>query len=337
MHPPKIRYKASNTDDRLKKIISSGVIIGLLISSFVVLLYWWIANPGKRASWKENPESVYKDEGIKPDWIETKEYYEKLITTKVSTKYQERCKQVMRGEKGFAFSNQDVFLFHTFFKQLKEPGVYLQIGGAKEAIEGSNTVFLDQCLGWKGVVINTGPNSHKLAYANRNARVIDACISQSTNGKKKAESRCKTFEEILSLNSDILGSKDDDGRWGLNINYVTLNIEANEPALLGCTDLKGLFSPLPKIQVWSIRTNTLNGPNLRVVDASMLLAGYIKATPFLSIERGFLDDIYLMARSVVIGGAGILAQYQCPSGNSSCALAELASGAGTVRSLRCDD
>lgn len=277
--------------------------------------------------------------------LQMEDYY-KQIAARAPPEIRAKCYDILANKASFSTSMQDAFTFHTFFKQMMEPGVYLDIGPT-EATTGSNTYFFDACLGWKGVVIELEPSVQaKFETSGRTAKVVDACIAPKDEtkglygrqgfmsyvpyaqastlqlGEGQSSKTCYSFRRILTENAAILGEPDEEGRWGSNINYVAMRLDERAAFLLGCSDIKGVFSAKPAVQLWSIETKTLSGEALRTVDASMMLAGYVKALPSFDQDRTFLADIYVMMRDIIADGSRLSAQHRCPS-FSTCILADI--------------
>jgi hypothetical protein len=288
---------------------------------------------------------------IDPDWIDSEEYYGSLIDRQAPAKYREKCRAVLQGLEGFGIAKQDMLMFHKFFKPLMEPGAYLQIGAGKDPVEGSSTFFFDVCLGWRGIVVEPDPVFKEKYASHRSARVITNCLSSrdsfvsflgrfgsnmATGGSKQAE-QCTTLERILTENPDILGLEDLFGKWGSNLNLVTIDMEGYDVTkFLSCTNLKGLLSTTAKIQVWTIRTSSLSAPQLRALDAAMLFAGFAKVTPNLNEDRSFFEDIYVLMPNAAGDTAYFLSQHRCKGGRNACALSQIMKPGRGGLPLKCD-
>ena len=63
---------------------------------------------------------------------------------------------------------EDKFIYETFFKNQNGDfmGTYVELGAFDGWIE-SNTRFFDDCLGWKGLLIEGSPINYQKAVANR--------------------------------------------------------------------------------------------------------------------------------------------------------------------------
>jgi hypothetical protein len=80
--------------------------------------------------------------------------------------FQDYCLRVLqnseRQDKGAEY-NQDIFLFHNFFKFWPangKKGFYVE-SGANDALSISSSLFFDQCLGWPGLCIEPQPTYHR--------------------------------------------------------------------------------------------------------------------------------------------------------------------------------
>jgi len=55
-----------------------------------------------------------------------------------------------------------------------EPGIFVEIG-ANNGLTGSNTLLLERCFGWTGLLIEANPDTfHKLLQSGRNSTMINA-------------------------------------------------------------------------------------------------------------------------------------------------------------------
>ena len=72
----------------------------------------------------------------------------------------------------------DMINYNKFFKNQPRDfkGTYLELG-AFDGKRESNTIFYDHCLGWKGLLIEGGPQSYKLLIKNRSRQIKGAEIS----------------------------------------------------------------------------------------------------------------------------------------------------------------
>jgi len=237
--------------------------------------------------------------------------------TLIDPKYRSLCREILlnNGSNSMPLTisqaQQDWFLYHNYFRTMTQPGAYLDLG-SNDARELSNTFFFDKCLGWKGVCVEPNP-MYEAGYKDRSCRLLKNCVWKSrkimrfhhaeTTGGIKGDVQpnsngttvqCITIEDILRENSDILGSPDENGALGTNLNYVSFDAEGSEPEVLSCLDFQ-IFSSTNKFpRVWSIETNKDSIPNgLRIIDASMNLGGFTKVLPLLQYDASFLDDLYV--------------------------------------------
>ena len=148
----------------------------------------------------------------------------------------------------------------------------------------------------------------------KNTRVIKNCIDYKPSKKKfeiikgqaggfasdkvpeeagKVEMlECKSLEDVLKDNQDILGEKDEEGRYGSKINFISMDIESYEAPLIGCTDWRKLLSKKPMIQLLMVETEHASSRGLRIIDASLSLASFAKVASLLNYARGYSDDVY---------------------------------------------
>lgn len=102
-----------------------------------------------------------------------------------SKKHQVWCQNVLyqnasKKQYGSQF-DQDWFLISNFFRQKimnSERGFYVD-SGANDAEKISNTLFLDRCLGWKGLCVEPNPIYHKKIRNERSCTLVPECISNS--------------------------------------------------------------------------------------------------------------------------------------------------------------
>lgn len=65
----------------------------------------------------------------------------------------------------------------------KEKGFFIECGALDGQVR-SNTLFMEQHLGWQGILIEADPkNYQKLLEKNRRAWSVPACLSTSTSPK----------------------------------------------------------------------------------------------------------------------------------------------------------
>ena len=272
-------------------------------------------------------------------------YVEAHLAT-LSKSERDKCARVLRGKsRAWSQANQDIVLWDNVFWRLPAPGVFLDIG-ANHAEAYSNTFMFDKCLGWKGVSLEPNPfYNQSYVDTGRRTRVVNRCVSTrdgevlrmdfaqtmwaslSRNDSVGTAVECISLSALLERHADILGERDDRGAWGGNINFVSLDVEGFESNLLGCADLRGLFSSRPSVQAWVIEMNNLHEKQLRTVDASMTWAGYAKVFSLFENSRSkrggtFLDDLFLMQRQSGTGtlGAARSPLYKCRNGQPTCAL-----------------
>jgi hypothetical protein len=171
-----------------------------------------------------------------------------------------------------------------------------------------------------------------------NGRISKDQTSSALSGSSSTV--CRTLSGILRDNADILGDPDDEGRYGTKINYVSLDVEGHEPYVLGCSDLRTLFSSKPTVQVWNIEVANLDGPKLRTVDAAMAFGGFIRLGPNLNhgVSDTFLDDAYLMRRDLLpeFNDVKTVLRPACKDGKRSCPVAEFIASEGKLgTSIQC--
>lgn len=76
----------------------------------------------------------------------------------------------------FSQDGEDYFLFTRHFARKSKPGIYLDVA-ANDAIDISNTYFLDRCLGWRGICAEANPKYFEGLHRERSCHLIPTCIS----------------------------------------------------------------------------------------------------------------------------------------------------------------
>ncbi len=274
--------------------------------------------------------------------------YESILS-RVEPEFRERCSSVFFSLHNppliFSQAHQDWYAFHNYFRALNDPtkGVYLDIG-SNDPVVISNTLFFDKCLGWKGVCVEPNPEyAERYLTEHRSCRHVKNCVWHHRQTMKfhfagvisglhvasdvsalsgnDGEVECLTLRDILVQHQDILGGPDEEGRYGTALNYLSVDIEGAEPELLTCTDLSGVFSPNPEVQLWNIETNHA-GDKLLFLDNSLMNAGFVKVAALLEPDHKPLDDLWLMNRN---RHTHVMYQLDCETatGSKTCSLYDL--------------
>ena len=220
------------------------------------------------------------------------------ILRNVKPEYRERCDRVLRNlpDAGFAQAWQDHFLWRNFFANMRRDGLYLDIG-TNDAIDISNTVFFDVCLGWTGVCFEPQRKYHSRIRAKRSCELVPSCVMG-----KPVNVTAEGDGELMHLVADPVGGGKDRGSKGRGgkgrgskgrggttmqcvglreslvdlklesrvVDLISIDIEGNEPGVLKCL-------PWDKIDVRMVLIETNKYRDLRPVDMFFHAHGYVNA------------------------------------------------------------
>jgi len=81
----------------------------------------------------------------------------------------------MRQPQFYSQHGQDQYIYDRFFKS-KANGFFIEIG-AYDGITLSNTLFLEETLGWNGICIEPIKSKFRILVNRRRAKCINACVS----------------------------------------------------------------------------------------------------------------------------------------------------------------
>lgn len=191
--------------------------------------------------------------------------------------------------KGSQF-DQDAFLYQNFFAGKKD-GFFLDIG-ANHPLIYSNSLFFDQCLGWKGLAFEPNPQ-YLQAWETPGIRTTELhpnCIWKETkdmhfkgggvtggiteiDGQGTWTAHCLSLEDVLDAHRDK------------HIDFISLDIEGAE------IDLLQNF-PFYKydIGVWLVETFWLDA---RKIDHIFMTNGYYK------VAQLAIDSVYVKATDTI--------------------------------------
>src|ERR1700722_4426554 len=79
--------------------------------------------------------------------------------------------------QSFSQFGQDKFVFERFFKDSREPGVFVEIG-AYDGVTFSNTLLFEE-LGWRGICIEPMPSAFEKLQAARAAICVNCAVSDN--------------------------------------------------------------------------------------------------------------------------------------------------------------
>ena len=222
------------------------------------------------------------------------------ILEHVQPEFRTRCGNVLRGsgQPGFSQAWQDWMLWRNFFAGRRKRGVYLDIG-TNRAITISNTAFFDVCLGWTGVCFEPQQQYHDEIRARRNCTLVPHCVlgqpatvvssnkgSQMTLTKASSTTPASSALQCVGIQQELTRLQ----LHGQAIDFLSIDIEGNEPSVLRCF-------PWEKLQVDMVLIET-NHHDLRLVDTFFNAHGYANAATMLqvSVKNGqhvWLDNLYV--------------------------------------------
>jgi FkbM family methyltransferase len=113
-------------------------------------------------------------------------------------------------QQWFSQHHQDVYLYTKHFAHLQRKGVYWDVA-ANDAIEISNTFFMDRCLGWPGVCVEANPRYFGKLTSARSCLVVPTCMSSRaervvfrlSGAVGGVESTVKTRKKAEDINVEI--------------------------------------------------------------------------------------------------------------------------------------
>lgn len=130
----------------------------------------------------------------------------------------------------FSSSQQDYYIYENHFKYLKRRGYYADVI-VNHPISGSNTVFWDRCLNWRGICVeNDGEKMDDLIRA-RGCKLEPTCITptdrtilkQTVRGKRIKE-KCMSLGTLLKRNRIT------------SLDYMSLSVDRRELDILRGAD-----------------------------------------------------------------------------------------------------
>jgi FkbM family methyltransferase len=170
------------------------------------------------------------------------------LLRRIEPAYRDKCASVFRGDAGAGFSqaHQDWYIAHNIFRDRLEwgGGSFLDIG-ANAPTWISNTLFLEKCLGWRGVCFEPQASYHEGIRKTRSCQLIPNCVfghavqGVMTGGGGHAR---------LSLTAPDSGAQscvvardaltEAGFRPGVDrIDFLSIDIEGAEPEVLRCFPL----------------------------------------------------------------------------------------------------
>lgn len=99
--------------------------------------------------------------------LKDKKFNDKLLAASLESTYGDQKGQVQ-------------FLLNNFFDYekngLKKDGFFVDLAAA-DGVTGSNTLFLEKYLGWKGILFEPNPNYKKLIESHRTSPLVTDCVT----------------------------------------------------------------------------------------------------------------------------------------------------------------
>jgi len=160
---------------------------------------------------------------------------------------------------------EDEAIYNTFFKDSTKPGTYIEVG-AYDGKEESNTRFFDECLGWKGLLIEGNPKkynaliknrpkAHKISFApscNETGSTVTFSTAVFTNAGLKGFA--KAYDENDNLQVDVpcgpltpvLEAVFGDEK---HVNFFSLDVEGAEKLVLDTIDFDKVQIDIMMIEV----------------------------------------------------------------------------------------
>ena len=166
---------------------------------------------------------------------------------------------------------QDWWIWQNHAQYRKEPGFFVDLA-SNDAMWASNTYFLEQCLGWRGLCIEPNPVHHERIRAERKCTLVPNCVSDAAKtiemilpdgfhggaarvvkeqrdlavgwGKKPVQMECRTLRSILHEHKVK------------HIDFMSLDIEGHEPEAMSTLKLGHGGEHGVTIDVVSAETNS---------------------------------------------------------------------------------
>lgn len=206
--------------------------------------------------------------------------------------------------------SQDKFLHENIFKDYPN-GYFVDIGAYDGITQGSNSLFFEQQLGWKGVCIEPNPNLYDSLIKNRICECYNYAISDSVGEAKflyikEGPGRPDTLggltenfkqSDIDSLISDY-GLNTEDGYEYLivktelfenlvkekTIQYLSIDVEGNELRILNTIDFD-------KYDIWTmtIENNSFGDQ----------ISNFFKDKPYTLLCKLGCDEVYVKNTLIV--------------------------------------
>jgi len=203
---------------------------------------------------------------------------------------------------------EDKIIYNTFFKNF-DKGTYVELGAFDGKVE-SNTRFFDECLGWKGLLIEGNPKkydalvknrpkAHKISFApscNETGSTVTFSTAIFTNAGLKGFA--KAYDEKDNLQVDVLcgplapvletvfGDEK-------NVNFFSLDVEGAEKLVLDTIDFDKVQIDVMMIEVENSHCHKFQPCQVRdQVRAKMNAMGYTQYSDLVAAS-----DVYVRPNS----------------------------------------
>lgn len=212
----------------------------------------------------------------------------------------------------FSQMAQDYYLYTRHFVNLKRRGVYADVA-TNDPIGISNTFFMEQCLGWKGLCIEANPKYLAQIHRRRNCALVPTCVgdedgrevnfglASGLSGVMATNKNAKEWREkreritTMRMTCSTMGIELD--TYAVRkVDYLSLDVEGHELEVL-----KGIDWSKVVVNVMTIEV----GDNSEKIEAFLKKKGYVRHIPLLnerSRRTGLLhEDAVFLHRDVVFG------------------------------------
>lgn len=210
----------------------------------------------------------------------------------------------------FSQFGQDYYLFTQHFRNLNRRGVYAEVA-TRHPVTGSNTYFMDACLGWKGICVEANPETFTWIHRLRSCELVPTCVGKTDGervrfllhgnaggvddtNKNKAEWTDESHSMHLTCMSMAVAMK---RRAITTMDYLSLDVEGHELEVLKGVDWENTI-----VNVMTIETTD---ESLKTIEPYLKEKGYVRHHAQLdeaSKRTGLLNhDAVFLHKSVVWG------------------------------------